>query len=154
MYISRIGDKVLKQSTEIQGAVATHMTFDKKTLFLYSFYLVLASITWYVFVNVLYTLSTAILWKYSRSYLLSVALLAFVLLLAGMLLVFTCWGILSKKKYVKTTGLLSCLILIGYPVMILVQGTYVPYAYHYMILMIAPVVILFLLSIFLWRRKK
>ena len=125
---------------------------DKKMLVLYSLYLALAAIAWYVFVITANTAIIAVMWKYSTMYIVNTFLFTGVLFLSGVLLIFTCLGMVRGKSFVRYTGLAGSALLFLYPAYLLVFDTYVPYAYFQMLLVIIPAIIMFVITLLLWKK--
>ncbi len=125
---------------------------DKKMMVLYSLYLALAAIAWYVFVTTANTAIIAVMWKYSMMYDVNTFLFAGVLFISGLLLIFTCLGMIRGKSFVRYTGLAGSALLFLYPLYLLVFDTYVPYAYLQMLLVIIPAIIMFIITLLLWKK--
>ena len=125
---------------------------DKKKLLVYSLYLSLAAVAWYVFVNTANIAIVAVLWKYSLQYILNSFILAGVLFISGLLLILTCLAMVRSKSYAWYTGLAGSALMFLYPLYVLCFDSYVPYAFLSMLFVIIPAFIVFIATLFLWKK--
>jgi hypothetical protein len=129
-----------------------HFLLDKKITLIYSLYLSIGSIAFFIFINGVYTTIQAKIWAYSYRYMVNSITLTVIPFFASILLFITCFWIVKKKKNAKIFGIIGCLLLTVYPLYVYVADLTVPYNFNYIVIMFIPVVVLFLISIFYWRK--
>ena len=126
---------------------------DKKMVLLFSFYLSLGSVALFIFINSVYTTIQALLWKYSETYILNSMIILIIAFVAGVLFIITCFCMLQSKKFSMFPGFIGCAVLIIYPTLVLFIGKSVPSSFNYLLIILLPIILLFLLSL-LFRKKK
>jgi hypothetical protein len=130
-----------------------HFLLDKKMTLIYSLYLAIGSIAFFIFINGVYTTIQAKIWAYSSRYMVNSITLTVISFIASILLVITCFWIVKNKKNAKFYGIIGCLLLIIYPLYIYIVGIAVPYNFNYIAIMFIPAVVLFLITLYYWRKN-
>ena len=126
---------------------------DKKMTLIYSFYLAIAGVAFFIFINGLYTTFQAKIWQYSERYMTNSVTLTIVPLFAGLLLLLTCFWILKNKKNAKITGIIGCLFLIIYPIYVTILDIEMPYSFNYILIMLVPAIVLLMVTLFFWKKS-
>ena len=121
---------------------------------MYSLYLAIGSIAFFIFINGVYTTLQARICQYSDRFMVNSITLTCVSFFASILLFFTCFWILKKKKIAKISGLSGLFLLIIYPIYIIIIDLKVPYSFNYIFIMCIPAIILLIISIIYWRKIK
>jgi hypothetical protein len=126
--------------------------FDKKMILIYSLYLAIGSIAFFIFINGIYTTIQANIWHYSLRYITNSIVFTVVTFISCILLFATCILILKTKKYAKIFGLIGCLLLIFYPLYIYLVDIITPYNFNYIFILFFPALISVIISLFYWRK--
>jgi hypothetical protein len=127
---------------------------DKKTLLLYSLYLAIGSVSFFIAMNMLYTAYQGYIWSYTSKYVINSLATALVLLIASGLLFMGCYQIVKGHKSSRILGAIGYILLIFYPAYVLLIDSYVPYAFHYILLLWIPAFVVFIFAVYLWYRQK
>ena len=125
---------------------------DKKMTLIYSLYLAIGSIAFFIFINGVYTTIQAKIWYYSSRYMVNSITLTIVPFFSSILLFLTCIWIIKKKKNAKITGIVGCLLLIVYPLYVYFVDIAIPYNFNYIVIMFVPSIFLLLISLIYWRK--
>lgn len=125
---------------------------DKKMTLIYSLYLAIGSIAFFIFINGVYTTIQAKIWYYSSRYMVNSITLTIASFFSSVLLFLTCIWILKKKKNAKITGIAGCLLLIIYPLYVYLVDIVIPYNFNYIVIMFVPSIFLLLISLIYWRK--
>jgi len=126
---------------------------DKKMTLIYSLYLAIGSIAFFIFINGVYTTIQAKIWYYSSRYMVNSIILTIIPFFSSVLLFLTCLWIIKKKKNAKKIGIVGCLFLIVYPLYVYIVDIAVPYNINYIFIMFVPAIVLLLFSLFYWRKN-
>jgi len=130
-----------------------HCLLDKKMTLIYSLYLAIGSIAFFIFINGVYTTIQAKIWYYSSRYMVNSITLTTVPFFASVLLFLTCIWIVKNKKNAKILGIMGCLLLIVYPLYVYIIDIAVPYNFNYIVIMFIPAIVLFLISLIYWKKN-
>ena len=125
---------------------------DKKMTLIYSLYLAIGSIAFFIFINGVYTTIQAKIWYYSSRYMVNSITLTIASFFSSVLLFLTCIWILKKKKNAKITGIVGCLLLIVYPLYVYFVDIAIPYNFNYIVIMFVPSIFLLMISLIYWRK--
>ena len=125
---------------------------DKKMTLIYSLYLAIGSIAFFIFINGVYTTIQAKIWYYSSRYMVNSITLTIVPFFSSVLLFLTCIWIIKKKKNAKITGIVGCLLLIVYPLYVYFVDIAIPYNFNYIVIMFVPSIFLLMISFIYWRK--
>ena len=130
------------------------LLIQKKNTLVYSLYLAVGSVSFFIALNILNTAYQGYIWSYTTKYVLNSLAVALVLLIASALLFMGCYQILKGKKFSFTLGAIGCLLLIVYPGYVLLINSYVPYAFYYMLLLWIPALIVLIIAVLVWKKQK
>ncbi len=125
---------------------------DKKMTLIYSLYLAIGSIAFFIFINGVYTTIQAKIWYYSSRYMVNSITLTIASFFSSVLLFLTCIWILKREKNAKITGIAGCLLLIIYPLYVYLVDIVIPYNFNYIVIMFVPSIFLLLISLIYWRK--
>jgi len=125
---------------------------DEKMTLVYSLYLAIGSIAFFIFINGVYTTIQAKIWYYSSRYMVNSITLTIASFFSSGLLFLTCIWILKKKKNAKIAGIAGCLLLIVYPLYVYLVDIMIPYNFNYIVIMFVPSIFLLMISLIYWRK--
>jgi hypothetical protein len=127
---------------------------DKKTLLLYSLYLAISSVSFFIAINQLYTTYQGYIWSYTTKYVLNSLAISLVLLIASGLLFMGCYQMAKGNRFPRILGVIGCLLIIIYPGYVYLTDSYVPYAFYYTLLLWIPALIVLLVAFYIWYTQK
>ncbi|MFO7677848.1 MAG: hypothetical protein R6V50_05660 [Thermoplasmatota archaeon] len=131
-----------------------HLFNNKKNLLVYSLFIALGSVSLFISLNMLYIVFQAYLWNYSIKYILNSLTTSFVLLLACIFFIISCFQIIKNKTNPYNIGTIGCILLIVYPLYILFIDTYTLSFSYYVVLMIGPALIALFVTLTIESGKK
>lgn len=117
----------------------------KKNLSIYTLYIALASVSFFISINLAYIAFLGYIWSYTTKYVLNTALSAGFLLLASLLLFISSIQIIKYKKNPYKIGVIGCLCYIPYPIYVLFIDSYALSITYHTIFLIIPALISILL---------
>jgi len=127
---------------------------DKSTLLLYSLYLAIGSVAFFIALNMLYTAYQGYIWSYTVKYVINSLATALVLLIASGLFFMGCYQMVKGNRFPQILGLIGCVLLIIYPMYVLFIDSYVPYAFQYVLLLWIPAFIVLFIVVYIGYTKK
>jgi hypothetical protein len=127
---------------------------DKKTLLLYSLYLAVSSVSFFIAINQLYTTYQGYIWSYTTKYVLNSLAVSLVLLIASGLLFMGCYQMIKGNRFPRILGAIGCLLVVVYPGYVYITDYYVPYAFYYTLLLWIPALIVLLVAFYIWYTQK
>jgi hypothetical protein len=137
-----------------KSKVETPFSEDKKTLLLYSLYLAISSVSFFIAINQLYTTYQGYIWSYTTKYVLNSLAVSLVLLIASGLLFMGCYQMVKGNRFPRILGAIGCLLIIVYPGYVFFIDSYVPYAFYYTLLLWIPALIVLLTAFYIGYTKK
>ena len=127
------------------------VTIPRASLLLYTGFIALAAVSFYLAIVEADTAYTGYIWKYSTQYIYKTALYAITMFIAALFLAQSSLLLIRRKPYGSIPGLFGCLILVAFPAYLLAVDPEhaVPLA-----ILIIPALLFILFCILLLRKKK
>lgn len=124
-----------------------HEGNSEKNLLIYSLYIALASVSFFISINLAYIAFLGYIWSYTTTYVVNTAATAVILFIASALLFISCIHIIKDKKHPYTFGVIGCFFYIPYPVYVLFIDSYaLSLTYHTIFLVIPALIGIFLVA--------
>jgi hypothetical protein len=127
---------------------------DKKTALVYSLYLVIGALSFFIAMNLLYTAYQGYIWSYTTKYVVNTIGAALLLCIASGLLFMGCYQLLKGRRYPILIGGIGCGLLLIYPVYIVLIDSYISFTSYYILLLWIPALIVLLVALFIYRRQQ
>jgi len=127
---------------------------ENNSLLLYSLYLAIGSVAFFISVNLGYTAYQGYIWSYTTKYVINSLATALILLIASGLFLMGCYTLVKGKRFTKLLGTIGCVLLIVFPIYVLFIDTYVPYAFHYVLLLWIPAFVVLFIVVYVWYTKR
>jgi hypothetical protein len=127
---------------------------NRTTLLQYSLYLAVSSVAVFIALIMLYTAYQGYIWSYTTKYVINSLATALVLLIASALLLMGCYQMIKGKKFPNVLGAIASIVLIVYPFYVFLINSYVPYAFHYFLLLWIPAFIILFVVVYIWYTKR
>jgi hypothetical protein len=129
--------------------------FGSRTILLqYSLYLAVGSVAVFIALIMLYTAYQGYIWSYTTKYVLNSLATALVLLIASALFLMGCYQMIKGKRFPNALGAIASIVLIAYPFYVFLIDSYVPYAFHYLLILWIPAFIILFIVVYIWYTKK
>jgi len=129
--------------------------FGNRTILLqYSLYLAVGSVAVFIALIMLYTAYQGYIWSYTVKYVVNSLATALVLLIASGLFFMGCYQMVKGKRFPNALGGIASIVLIAYPFYVYLIDSYVPYAFHYFLLLWIPAFIILFIVVYIWYTKK
>jgi hypothetical protein len=127
---------------------------DKQTLLLYSLYLAVCSVSFFIAINQLWTTYQGYIWSYTTKYVLNSLAVGLVILIASGLLFMGCYQMAKGNRFPKLLGAIGCILIIVYPGYVYLTDLYVAYAFFYTFLLWIPALVVLLIAFYIWYTQK
>ncbi len=137
-----------KSKTEASSVI------DKRTLFVYSTYLAIGSVSLFTSLVALNTTYQGWIWSYSERYIVNSLTLAFVLFLSGALLITACVRLVQKRQSARLLGFVGIGLLIAYSLFVLLIDRYIAYTLIYVLMLLILLVFVLAGTVLFFRKKR
>jgi hypothetical protein len=126
---------------------------DKKTMLLYSLYLVIGSVSIFASLVALNTAYQGFIWSYSTRYIINSFVLAFALFISGSLLIIACMKLLKKRPSARLFGFIGVGFLIAYSLFILIIDRYIAYTLVYVLILLILSVLIIAAAVLFYKKS-
>lgn len=130
------------------------MPGDKKTLLVYSAYLVVGSVSLFTSLVALNTAYQGWIWSYSAKYIINSVTLAFALFISGTVLIIACFRLVQERPSAHLFGFAGIGFLIAYSLFVLFIDRYIAYTLVFMLMVLILFAFLITGAVFFLRKKR
>jgi hypothetical protein len=126
----------MMMTSDKKNKIRSVVLAEKKTLFLYSAYLAVGSVSLFTSLVALNTAYQGWIWSYSETYIINSIILAFALFISGALLIIACFRLIQARPSANLFGFVGIGFLIAYALFVLLIDRYIAYTLAFMLILL------------------